>query len=228
MKILICLVSAGVMLAQQCVIPAETPKTRPTRVDYKNPNIPTDSYALAVSWSPGFCNSPAGQNNPNNRFQCVENSFGFVVHGLWAQSAKAKRNDEHPRFCKEPELLPAEVIKPMLCTMPSAQLVQDEYAKHGTCSFPNAKVYFERVQQLWSNLKFPELKGGMTTAGAIRKQIVELNKSKGMKPEHLSVSVAGGNRFSEVLVCYDKKFKLAACTAKGTPDDIEVRVAAKR
>jgi ribonuclease I len=55
-----------------------------------------------------------------------------------------------------------------------------------------------------------------------------MNKSKGMKPEHLSVSVTGGNRFSEVLVCYDKKFKLAACDSKGTPDDIEVRVAAKR
>lgn len=48
-------------LGQQCVIPGNVPSTRPTKVDYKNKDIAVDYHGLAISWSPQFCNSPAGQ-----------------------------------------------------------------------------------------------------------------------------------------------------------------------
>jgi ribonuclease T2 len=214
-------------IAQQCTIPGNVPTTRPTRVDYKNKDIVTDYYGLSLSWVPQFCNSQAGKN-PNNKWQCADNSFGFVVHGLWPQSSKARRNDEHPRNCKAPELLPAATIKPHLCTIPGAQLMQDEWVKHGTCAFPNAKAYLDQIEVLYKNLVLPDLKAGMTTSGAIRKQIVAANQSKGLKPEHTEVRVLSGNRFSEFMVCYDKSFKFAACADKGAPDHVEVRVAAKR
>jgi ribonuclease T2 len=214
-------------LGQQCVIPGNVPSTRPTKVDYKNKDIAVDYHGLAISWSPQFCNSPAGQN-PRNSWQCSENRFGFVVHGLWPQSAKARRNDEHPRNCKAPEILPATTIKPHLCTMPGAQLIQDEWVKHGTCAWPNAAAYLDQVEALYKNLVLPDLRGGMTRAGAIRKIIVDANKSKGLKPEHTQVRVVSGNRFSELMICYDKKFRFTACADPGTPDDVEVRVAAKR
>lgn len=214
-------------LAQQCTIPGNVPSTKPTRVDYKSKNIATDYYGLALSWSPQFCNSQAGKN-PNNRWQCADNHFGFVVHGLWPQSAKATRTSEHPRHCKAPELLPPSTIKPHLCTMPGAQLIQDEWVKHGTCAWPNAKAYLDQVELLYKNLVLPDLKAGMTTSGAIRKHLVAANQSKGLKPQHTEVRVLSGNRFSEFMICYDKKFKFAACADPGAPDDIEVRVAAKR
>ncbi len=212
---------------QQCVIPGDVPSTRPSRVDYKNKDIAVDYYGLSLSWSPQFCNSPAGQN-PRNRWQCSDNQFGFVVHGLWPQSAKAGRSDEHPRNCKAPEILPAKTIKPHLCTMPGAQLIQDEWVKHGTCAWPNAVAYLDQVEALYKNLVLPDLKGGMTRAGTIRRVVVEANKLKGLKAEHTQVRVVSGNRFSELMVCYDKKFRFTACADPGTPDDVEVRVAAKR
>ncbi|MBM3760268.1 MAG: ribonuclease T [Acidobacteria bacterium] len=215
------------LLAQQCTIPGNVPPTRETRVDYKNRDIATDYYALAVSWSPQFCNSPAGQS-ARNRWQCEENRFGFVVHGLWPQSARARRSDEHPRHCKAPEILSTETMKPYLCTMPGAQLIQDEWVKHGTCAWPNAKAYLQQVETLYRNVTLPDLKGGRTTAGAIKKTLVDANRSKGLKREHVRISVVSGNRFSEALICYDKKFQFAACVGEGTPDDIEVSVAGKR
>ncbi|WP_051670184.1 ribonuclease T2 family protein [Bryobacter aggregatus] len=214
-------------VSQQCTIPANVPRTRPTRIDYVNKDIAVDSYGLSISWSPQFCNSPAGKS-PANEWQCADHSFGFVVHGLWPQSSAATRNSEHPRFCQAPQMLPANVIKPHLCTMAGAQLIQDEWNKHGSCAWPNATAYLDQVEKLYKNLVLPDLKPGRTTAGAVRKAIVDANRSKGLRPEHTEVRVISGNRFSEFMVCYDKDFKFAACASSGTPDSIEISVAAKK
>src|SRR5262249_39557206 len=118
--------------AQTCTIPAQAPATRDTRVDFRNPAM-TDYYALSLSWSPAFCAQSGGA--ARSRFQCVDNSFGFVVHGLWAQSAAARGNRDHPRFCKMPEVLPGSLTRRYMCIMPDAQLIQDEWNKHGSCGF---------------------------------------------------------------------------------------------
>lgn len=227
MRTLVLLVIALSAFSQQCLIPGSFPSTRPTRVDYKNKDIAVDYYGLSLSWSPQFCNSPAGQSQ-NNRWQCDQNRFGFVVHGLWPQSAKARRSDEHPRNCKAAEILPAATIKPHLCTVPGAQLIQDQWVKHGSCAWPNAAAYLDQTETLYKNLVLPDLKGGVTTAGAIRKVLLGANKSKGLKAEHTHVRVVSGNRFSEFMICYGKQFRFTACADPGTPDRIEVRVAAKR
>ena len=211
--------------SQQCTVPSQVPATRPTRVDYKNRDTATDYYGLSLSWSPQFCNSQNGRSNPANQWQCIDHNFGFVVHGLWPQSAKATRNDEHPRFCQASEVLPAATIQPHLCTIPGAQLVQDEWNKHGTCAWPNATAYLDRVETLFKNLVLPDLNPGRTTAGAVRQTILDANKAAGLKAEHTEVRVLSGNRFSEFMVCYDKNFKFAACADQGTPDRVEISVA---
>jgi len=211
-----------------CNVPQQVPNTRPTRVDYSNTNIATDYYGLSLSWSPQYCNQ--GGNSAVARWQCVENSFGLVVHGLWPQSASANRSDQHPRHCKAPEILSRDLLRPYLCTMPGAQLIQDEWIKHGTCAFPNAKAYLDRTKQLWDALAKPDLSnlGNRTTAGTIRKAFVSANATKGLKAEHTQLRVVNPNRFSEIMVCYDNQFQFTACKSKGTPDSIEVSVAKKR
>lgn len=213
--------------AQQCTLPANVPQTRPTRVDYRNANVTTDYYALALSWSPQFCSSPPGRN-PRQRWQCRDNSFGFVVHGLWPQSARARNSREHPRHCKPPEELPAAKVRPYLCMMPDPQLVQDEWLKHGTCAWPNAEAYLQQTSKLWNALKLPDLAGGDTTAGEIRRQIVNANRATGLRPEHVQIRVNGQNQFTEAMVCYDKQFRYTACQGPGTPDRISVGVAPRQ
>lgn len=228
LALLLILLPALQAQAPTCAVPQQVPSTRPTRFDYANKDIATDYYGLSLSWSPQYCNQNGG--NAGARWQCVDNSFGFVVHGLWPQSARARRGDEHPRNCKPPEILSREQIRPFLCTMPGAQLIQDEWIKHGTCAFPNAKAYLERTKQLWEALAQPDLSrlGARTTAGAIRKAFAATNSAKGLKPEHIEIRAANRSRFTELMVCYDKQFKFTACKSPGTPDNIELSVAKKR
>lgn len=226
-SLVLALASCSIVSPQQCAVPVFVPATRPTRVDYKNSDVAVDYYGLSLSWSPQFCNSQSGRSNPANQWQCSDHSFGFVVHGLWPQSAQANRNDEHPRFCKAPETLDASVIRPHLCTMAGAQLIQDEWNKHGSCAWPNATAYLDQVEKLYKNLVLPDLRAGRTTAGEVRRSILNANRDKGLKAEHTEVRVVSGNRFSEFMICYDKKFQFAACADMGTPDRVEVTVAAR-
>ena len=51
-----------------------------------------DFYVLALSWSPGFCET----GGPAGRRQCDTGSgLGFVTHGLWPQ-----REQGYPSFCE--------------------------------------------------------------------------------------------------------------------------------
>jgi ribonuclease T2 len=201
-------------------------RTRPTRVDYANREIPTDYYALALSWSPAFCNPD--RKGRAVRWQCEENAFGYVVHGLWPQSAKARSSEDHPRNCKAPELLAPELVRPYLCLIPGAQLAQDEWVKHGSCAWPDAKGYFQQIEKLYQALQVKDPPAGRTTAGAVRRSFVAANAAKGLRSEHVQVRVRSRNQFSELLVCYDKRFQFRACPGPGTPDGIEIFVEPRR
>lgn len=228
MKILIGFGLVVALAAQigPCRLPARGETTRPTRVDYVNKDVATDYYALALSWSPGFCEPD--RKGRAVRWQCEENAFGYVVHGLWPQSAKARRSDEHPRNCKAPELLAPDLTKPYLCMIPGAQLAQDEWVKHGSCAWPDAKSYFQQIEKLYNALMMTDPPTGRTTAGKVRKAFVDANAGKGLRTEHVQVRVRAKNQFSELMVCYDKAFRFRACEAPGTPDGIEIFVAARR
>ena len=56
-----------------------------------------------------------------------------------------------------------------------------------------------------------------------------LKRNRGMTADGLNVRVNKENRLTEVWVCMDLKFKLAACRGgNGTPDDVAVVVTPKR
>ena len=57
-----------------------------------------DYYALSLSWSPTYCGSNAGQNDPQ---QCGPGrAYAFVVHGLWPQYAQG-----WPENCRAEKLV---------------------------------------------------------------------------------------------------------------------------
>lgn len=217
--------ACAVLTAQTCTIPDRDPRTRPTRVDYQN-QVSTDYYMLALSWSPAFCAQASGGRS---YFQCAQNKFGFVVHGLWAQSARARGSQDHPRNCKPPEVLPGSLTRKYLCIIPDAQLIQDEWNKHGACAFSNAQTYLERQKTLWDSLQKPDLSSlpRNVRAKQVRDAWVNANRAIGMKAENVFIDVRSDNVFEEARICYDKQFKLTRCLQRGTPDDIEVRVIPK-
>lgn len=209
-----------------CRIPGQGQPTFPTKPDWVNKNIATDYYALALSWSPGFC-TPERKSRAT-RWQCEENVFGWVVHGLWPQSARATSSQEHPRNCGRPEILAPEVTKPFLCILPGAQLAQDQWVKHGSCAWPDATSYFRQIEKLYNSLVMRDPPARRVTAKAVKDSFVAANASRGLRAEHVQVRVRPRNEFSELLICYDKNFRFQGCPAGGTPDDVQVWVQPRR
>jgi ribonuclease T2 len=198
-------------------VPAEIPPANEIHTD-----VPTAAYLLALFWSPEACR--AGIPESDKTIQCRNNSFGFTVHGLWPNGP----DRVHPRYCKpSPPMSPA-TVKANLCMTPSPWLLQHEWQAHGTCQWETPEAYFKKARQVRKGLNVPDLKPGpgeTMTAGEIRHAF--LKRNRGMTAEGLNIRVKDG-RLTEVWVCMDLKFKLAACRGgNGTPDTAVVRVTPK-
>lgn len=108
-----------------------------------------DYYALALSWSPTFCASPAGRNAKQ---QCGRTRrFAFVVHGLWPQYNKG-----WPEHCRrKAPYLQDRFIRSLYDIMPSKRLIIHEWRKHGTCAGLRADKYFALARKLFGQIKIP-------------------------------------------------------------------------
>ena len=178
-----------------------------------------DYYMLSLSWSPAFCEKMIARNDGNVpeslKFQCgPDNHFGWVVHGLWAQSLTpescttpdGKSMPLHPRYCGGdlPALAPA-TIAPFMCTQPGADLLQGEWEKHGSCGFDNPVAYFEKTRVLFNALVLPESNPGAKELFRWMKQ-----NNPALKAVRLGFA-AGAN---ELQVCYTPGWQVRDCPDK--------------
>ena len=107
-----------------------------------------DFYVLSLSWSPGFCATPAGRGDT---MQCGgQRKYGFVMHGLWPQY----EGKGWPEDCTT-ERVDNATVQSMLSIMPSPKLVEHEWEKHGTCSGLDAKDYFEEATEAFHSVAIP-------------------------------------------------------------------------
>src|SRR5258705_13322483 len=77
-----------------------------------------DYYVLALSWSPSFCEA-SGERGREQKEQCGERPFSFVVHGLWPQYEKG-----FPEFCQVPApRLGRTIVSSILDLIPSPRVL---------------------------------------------------------------------------------------------------------
>ena len=130
--------------------PARTearPKSRKQRQRSESGKF--DFYVMSLSWSPGFCATPAGDRD---EMQCgPQRHFAFVLHGLWPQYEERG----WPQDCSTGQV-DNQIVESMWPIMPSTRLVRHEWAKHGTCSGLSAKEYFEEAAEAFLSVKVPE------------------------------------------------------------------------
>ena len=211
-------VAAGPALAQSCRLPdtiRPAPEGPPSSGEVSK--TATGHYVLALTWSPEWCRERGDW--PSERLQCRDNSFGFVLHGLWPNANRG----EHPRFCRAAPPLDVATVRRSLCMTPSIDLLQHEWAAHGTCAWPTSQAYFAQASALWTALKMPALDAPTLTGGQIRQAFAAANPRVPRKA--ISLRVASGNRLLEVGVCYDLKFRPAVCPRGiGTPDNVAIRI----
>jgi ribonuclease T2 len=172
-----------------------------------------DYYALALSWSPTYCESrgPRGDGGP----QCNgPRPFAFVLHGLWPQYTRG-----WPQNCQTGERpwVPQETIDEMIDIMPSKRLIIHEYQKHGTCSGLSPDAYFDTARKLYSTIKIPEryqrLEQPLTVSpGEVVKDFTAANPE--LKPEMIAVSC--DRRLKELRICFGRDLKPQACGGNET------------
>ena len=168
-----------------------------------------DYYVLSLSWSPAFCADPASAAASPK--ECAPGRrAGFVVHGFWPQANEGRS----PESCEPTKPLAKLVLNMMSPYMPTASLVQHEWAEHGTCSGLSAPDYFTLVIQARVAVQLPV-------------QITALDEPLTESPEQIEGQFAGANpsfpakafrtacrggEFSEMRVCFDKNLKGRECS----------------
>lgn len=209
---------AGAEPFRACTIPrgvAPAPATPPPAREIVR-DAKTASYMLALTWSPEWCRTH--RRAAGSAGQCERNHFGFVVHGLWPNG----RGGRHPRYCAPAPPLSPATLRASYCMTPSPQLLQREWAAHGTCGWATSEAYFAKARALWADIRAPDVSGA-ATAGDVRRAFVRANRA--LRADGVYVKVASGNRLEDVRLCYDLSFKPAACIGGvGAPDSARIRV----
>lgn len=185
----------GIGLAVLCALGAPVHAAdRPGEFDY---------WILALSWSPQFCRSePAAE-------QCTY-AHGFIVHGLWPQHEQG-----YPDYCGERSRVPKELIERMLPLMPSTELIQRQWRKHGSCSGLPMQEYFLNVERAWRLVSIPPMLRAPTerietSVDAIEHAFIEVNPR--LQPDGIAVQCRG-SWLSEIRICLDRDFQLRRCGA---------------
>jgi ribonuclease T2 len=195
-----------------CQIPGEIPQPRLDGPDARTPKrlIPTAGYTLAISWSPQYCRD--GLDRPGAGFQCQRpNRFGFVLHGLWPDGP----GKDWPQYCRSVALLPEATIRANLCMTPSVQLLQHEWAKHGSCMSGSADDYFKRASRLYKAVRFPDMdalsRRRPLTAGGVAAAIASANP--GIAANMMRITATREGWMEEVWLCLDRNFRNRRCPA---------------
>lgn len=194
-----------------CALPERLPVPRVSEPrEAQRRVIPIGSYTLALSWSPQHCAS-AGRRD---RFQCGgQGRFGFILHGLWPNGIGA----QWPQYCRPAQALPPRVLRANLCATPSADLLQHEWAKHGTCMSSSPEAYYDRARGLYAAVRFPDMQALARTEALTRSSFTRAflaanrRTAPGLKADAIRVRLSRDGWLEEVRLCLDKAFRYTSC-----------------
>ncbi|MFZ2725448.1 MAG: hypothetical protein WAX77_04275 [Methylococcaceae bacterium] len=117
-----------------------------------------DSYVLAVSWQPAFCESKSDKPECKINDPKVYQASHFTLHGLWPNKTECATNygfcgeqkTQPASFCDYPAVsLSKPVEEKLAVVMPSVAvgscLERHEWYKHGTCQKESADAYYAQA-----------------------------------------------------------------------------------
>ena len=183
----------------------------------------TDGYILALSWSREYCKGR--EEDPAMRLQCSGEigDFGFVLHGLWPEA----KGPNYPQYCGSVGVLSRKVVADNICMTPSVQLLQHEWAKHGTCMARKPETYFGAAKLLFGAIEFPDmdpLSRKPLNASGLAVAFAEINE--GLPANAIRVKTNNRGWLQEMRICLGKDMKPRRCPAftPGAPEKAEVKI----
>lgn len=192
------------------LIPAPALPQEETRI------VSVERLVLAFYWWPQECRRADAAATPGCRA-----GFGLKVHGLWPDGP----GTSYPQFCRAPTPLDVTEVRRNWCMTPSPALMQHEWAKHGTCRWPDAATYFAEARRVAATIALPEFDQiGATSAGAVRDAMIAANP--GLPRAAVFVGTDRDQWLTEVRVCLDLADRPAACAVGtiGAVDAVPLRV----
>ena len=195
--------------AKQCAIPQNLPdaKIEYPPNDKARRSTPVTNYLLSLSWSPEYCKS----KGKSSETQCSGEAgrFGFVLHGLWPETD----GSDYPQWCAPAKPLSRAVVRDNFCMTPSVDLLQHEWAKHGTCMTSDPERYFKPARIMYNVMRYPDMarmsRDRNLTVGTFRLNFARSNP--GIRPEMIRVLKSKDNWLKEVHVCLNKDFRPQRC-----------------
>jgi ribonuclease T2 len=208
----------------QCAVPSSLPRPHPDGATAEQPQRvrPISGYTLALTWTPEYCYG--AKHEASAAFECRSgNRFGFTLHGLWPDGV----GKEWPQYCTTAALLPQTLIAQHVCATPSPQLLQHEWAKHGTCTSMTPDAYFAKSTGLYAKLHYPDMNQvshGPLNAGQFAAAFAAANP--GLPVSAIRVTVKKGGWLDELWLCLDKRFAYTRCAAGsgGVSDDTTLKI----
>ncbi len=218
---MLALPAAAQAQALQCRLPPQITAPALPQPDGPRRALPIRGYTLALSWSPEFCRGH--QRDGRSALQCggQMGRFGFILHGLWPESAPGR----WPQWCGAKPVA-AETLRRNLCMSPSPSLLTHEWAKHGTCMARTPEGYFKAGAALYGSLRFPDMirlsRRPALTAGNLR---AALRAATPFLPASaIRVQANGRGWLQEVQVCYGTDFMPASCDRPGAADGAALKI----
>ena len=186
---------------------AEYPGEQPVRV------VPVASYTLALIWTPQHCLRAVGGAES---FQCNRDTGSrFVLHGLWPDG----EGKSWPQWCAAAAILPKKVIAAHYWATPSPQLMQHEWAKHGTCiAGATPDTYFDQSNRLFYGLRLPDMRK-LAEAPTTESKFVQAfaAANPGMEPDSIRLNLDKQGWLQEVWLCLDTAFQSIHCATPAQP-----------
>lgn len=212
---MISILLAALAAGPGCAVPANlpTPHIELPPPDQPPRAMPIAGYTLALIWTPQHCHHAVGGAES---FECTRDTGkGFVLHGLWPDG----EGKSWPQWCAAAPVLPARTIAAHYCATPSAQLLQHEWAKHGTCiAGATPESYFAQSNRLFYGLRFPDmaaLASTKLTEGAFASAFAATNP--GLAAEDVRLNLDKQGWLQEVWLCLDTAFRPTRCAAPRQP-----------
>ncbi len=211
--LILCLPASLYAQARECRIPSriEVPRTE-TPPPGARRIAPVTGYTLALSWSPEFCRTR--QRDPQHRLQCggVSNGgagrFGFILHGLWPETDSPR----WPQWCRPARPLSRSIIRPHLCTTPSVQLIQREWAKHGICATRDPRRYLRAGSIMYRAMRYPDMNALSRRDLTVRQLSGAIAaRNRGLSANMMRVQLNERGWLTEVRVCLARNFRPTPC-----------------
>jgi len=197
-----------VLLIAVAVAPAVTARSRRNRSLSSAPGS-FDYYLLSLSWAPTWCGQDAARTSSA---ECMPGRHtGFIVHGFWPEAATAKS----PEFCGQAGRVGDATVRMVLPLMLSANLIQHEWAAHGTCSGLSSYDYFSALVQVRAKVQIPvQLNSASAemkiSPAEIENQFAAVNSGF---PKNAFRTACVRGLLEEERICFDKNLNPLACTA---------------